>query len=159
MGLNTHFSTFVVCMSLGYFIYDLFIGVYYKVIDKLMITHHIVTSLIALSILSYNKYNNVYLYVLLVGEISNPLYIVRESIKHYQGFEKYDKPLGLVFCLLFIIARVNFTYKFVFSVQQDPIPLFLQLLMSLICKFKRAYFSSLVISNFYHSCKEPCQDM
>lgn len=103
---NSPTNILIIQLSLGYFIHDTIIGLYFKILDKQMIIHHIIALGIYFYVLEKNLFANKILQLLWIGEISAPFLFIYENLGKHSQFEGLSKAFGFIFCLIYLFARL-----------------------------------------------------
>lgn len=102
---NTLFCNFIIGLSLGYFIVDTTAGFYFSYNDPLMHVHHVLALYMSLYLLWLNQYGSVYLYILVIGEFTNPIILLRKNLEKHNAHKMWSIGLGLLFSVTFLILR------------------------------------------------------
>lgn len=95
----------IISFSLSYFLVDTVFGLLHGYNDFLMNIHHFLAIYINLYILRAGKYGHCYMYIMVIGEFNNPLWIMRKNLEKHNARKIYSTLLGLTYGLSFLIVR------------------------------------------------------
>ena len=102
---NTYGQAAFAAFSCGYFIIDSINGAYYGYNDVLTHVHHVLAIYLQVYLLNKGRFGNSYVWTLFVGEVSNPVFIIRKNLSWHALPKIYDAVLGIVFCVTFLFFR------------------------------------------------------
>lgn len=102
---NTVFCNLIIAFSLGYFLVDTAGGLFLGYNDNLMHLHHFLALFMSYSLLSLGHHGAVYLYVLVIGELTNPFLIVRKNLEKHNAHKGWSISLGLIYAVSFLVLR------------------------------------------------------
>jgi hypothetical protein len=102
---NTFGQAAFAAFSCGYFIVDTITGMYYGYNDKLMLIHHIFAIYLQVHLLYKGMFGTSYVWTMFVGEVANPVFIIRKNLSWHSIPKIYDAVMGIVFCISFLFFR------------------------------------------------------
>lgn len=132
---NPPILIFTMCLSVGYFIVDTIGGILFKYNDNLMLLHHILALCIPLNFLTRCCYGEGYMWVLLIGEFTNPFLIIRKNLEKNNASKFITNTLGLVFAISFIIMRGVIANPILVKIMRYPISLSSKICIALLWYF------------------------
>ena len=107
LGNNLSIENHLVYFSLGYFVMDSTLGFIFSYNDKPTHIHHVAVVVALTYVLCKDKYANSIISALCVAECSNPLLLLRKIFMLHKRTAGLVFPIGLVFSLSFIFARLT----------------------------------------------------
>jgi len=106
---NNDLQNFILCTSLGYFLYDTIACILLDVSDIEMVIHHLSVMLGYYSGISFNHSAAEMLRGLLVADVSNPIMHMRMIVRNYgMKHTKLYLNMDIVYMFIYIIARSIF---------------------------------------------------
>jgi len=132
---NTPFVNFVIALSLGYFIVDTFGGFYFGYNDALMQVHHFMALYMSFDLLWTNKFGVAYFYILIIGELTNPVILLRKNLEKNNAGKIWSIVLGLVFSVSFLILRGVVAQFYLPQIMEYPLSLPFKFALALLWYF------------------------
>ena len=106
---NSHFQNMILVMSCGYFIYDIVVSWWFKILDSEMLFHHTFCILGLYSGSVFNNSATEMIRSMIAAEISNPAMHMRMILKAYNlKFTKLYLLLEVYYLSSYVIARMCF---------------------------------------------------
>ena len=131
--------------SLGFFIADTIQGFISGYNDSLMLIHHIISIVVSLVTIITNHYAYVVIIIWVIGEISNPILAIGMILQKSSSRQFESFIFGLLFSLVFIIARGPFISYLCPIIFKMNISIFLKFSLSIWRKFIRVLVFILVL--------------
>lgn len=147
-SLSTSGQNKLIAFSLGYFFTDTINGFRFNYNNLMFFIHHILSLMIILVTLITGKFGYTVILSFGIGEISNPFMAIRSILQKHTRFEKIASVFEIMFCVVFLIARLPVVFFFSNKVFEKNLSLFLKFNLAAACELNRVFVFNLVIYGF-----------
>uniref|UniRef100_A0A8C8VHQ3 TLC domain-containing protein n=1 Tax=Pelusios castaneus TaxID=367368 RepID=A0A8C8VHQ3_9SAUR len=123
---NTPVQVQVLCLTLGYFIFDLSWCMYFKTEGDLMLSHHTLSICGMMVVLGLGKSATEVNAVVFVSEITNPLLQARWFLREMGLYHHFiGDVVDFFFVTLFLVLRIGVGGRILYSMITSPNPIWL----------------------------------
>ncbi|XP_067421028.1 TLC domain-containing protein 5-like isoform X2 [Emydura macquarii macquarii] len=123
---NTPVQVRVLCLTLGYFIFDLSWCMYFKTEGDLMLSHHMLSICGMMIVLGLGQSATEINAVIFVSEITNPLLQARWFLRETGRYHSFvGDVVDFSFVALFLVLRIGVGGRILYSMTVSPNPMWL----------------------------------
>lgn len=145
---NVPLENKIMAFSFSYFTVDLVYGIIYKFNKLPMNLHHILAMLAAFITIQKNQCGFTMVFSWILGEISNPVFLIRCILIEHSKYEKVAYIFELTFFALFVFARGIIGSILAIQYKHYQLGRSLKLILCLSCFLTRVSFTFLVLYDY-----------